>query len=47
MLYVAKFEEGIYVLHGFEKRSQKAARRDVQIATDRFSQLVAERHRKE
>ena len=27
--YVAKFEEAVYVLHVFEKRSQKTARADL------------------
>ena len=43
VLYVAKFAEGVYVLHGFEKRTQKSARRDIEIARKRLSELVVER----
>lgn len=39
--YVARFAEGIYVLHAFEKRSQKMAVRDVELARARYQELVA------
>ena len=39
--YVARFAEGIYVLHAFEKRSQKTAVRDVELARARYQELVA------
>jgi len=29
--YVAKFEEAVYVLHVFEKRSRKTARADLEL----------------
>jgi phage-related protein len=45
VLYVAKFEEGVYVLHSFQKRTQQTARRDIQIAGERLRQLVVERRR--
>lgn len=31
VLYVAKFEEAVYVLHVFEKRSQKTATSDIHL----------------
>jgi len=40
MLYVAKFEEAVYVLHVFEKRSQKTAKGDVQLAKGRYADLL-------
>ena len=40
VLYVAKFEEAVYVLHVFEKRSQKTARGDLQLAKGRYSGLL-------
>jgi phage-related protein len=43
VLYVAKFSEAIYVLHAFEKRTQKTSRHDLQIGQRRFAQLVAAR----
>jgi len=40
ILYVAKFEEAVYVLHIFQKRSQKTARGDIQLAKSRFIDLL-------
>ncbi|MCC6965204.1 MAG: type II toxin-antitoxin system RelE/ParE family toxin [Nitrospira sp.] len=45
ILYVARFEEALYVLHVFEKRSQKTPHRDIQLAKERYADLV--RWRKE
>jgi phage-related protein len=46
ILYVAKFAEAVYVLHAFEKRSRKTAKRDVDLARRRFLDLVAMRRAK-
>ena len=43
VIYVAKFTEGIYVLHAFEKRTTKTPKRDVQLARERLRALVLER----
>ena len=40
VLYVAKFEEAVYVLHVFEKRSQKTAKGDIQLAKSRYTDLL-------
>lgn len=40
VLYVAKFQEAVYVLHVFEKRSQKTAKGDIQLAKRRYSDLL-------
>lgn len=40
MLYAAKFEEAVYLLHVFEKRSQKTAKGDVQLAKSRYTDLL-------
>jgi len=40
VLYVAKFEEAVYVLHVFEKRSQKTANSDIQLARGRYADLL-------
>jgi phage-related protein len=45
MLYVAKFEEAIYVLHAFTKKSQKTTGADIEIARGRLRALVADRRR--
>jgi phage-related protein len=43
VIYVAKFREAIYVLHAFQKKSSKTARRDVELARDRLRALIRER----
>jgi phage-related protein len=39
VIYVAKFADGIYVLHAFQKKTQKTSRRDIEIAQRRYKQL--------
>lgn len=41
VMYVAKFEEAIYVLHCFQKYSRKTDERDVEIAAKRYREVVA------
>jgi phage-related protein len=43
VLYVAKFDETIYVLHAFEKRSRKTSRQDLEIARARYQQVLRSR----
>ena len=43
ILYVAKFAEAVYVLHAFEKKSQKTAARDVALAEQRLAELTRQR----
>ncbi len=40
VLYLAKFGEAVYVLHGFEKRTRKTTKRDVELARERFTALL-------
>ncbi|MEO6544894.1 MAG: type II toxin-antitoxin system RelE/ParE family toxin [Nitrospiraceae bacterium] len=40
VFYVAKFKEAVYVLHVFEKRSQKTARADLELGQRRFADLL-------
>ena len=42
VVYVAKFEDAIYVLHCFQKKTQKTSRRDLDLASARFAELVKE-----
>lgn len=39
VLYVATFPEAIYVLHAFQKRSQKTSRSDLQLAARRYRMI--------
>jgi len=44
VIYVAKFAEAVYVLHAFEKKSRKTSRLDVELARQRYRNLVRERN---
>ena len=41
MLYVAKFDDAIYVLHSFQK-TQKTSKADLNLATLRYRDLLKE-----
>jgi len=43
VFYVAKFTEGVYVVHAFEKRTRKTQKQDLELARDRFRALVMKR----
>ncbi|MGH6803049.1 MAG: type II toxin-antitoxin system RelE/ParE family toxin [Methyloceanibacter sp.] len=45
VVYLAKFEEAVYVLHAFAKKTQRTARQDLEVATTRFRELREERRR--
>lgn len=42
-MYVAKFEEAIYVLHSFQKKTEATSKRDKEIAETRYRAIVQER----
>lgn len=42
-MYVAKFEESVYVLHCFQKKTEATSQPDVQLARKRFRELIQER----
>src|SRR5262245_45267464 len=43
VIYIAKFEEGVYVLHAFEKTTRRTARSDIDLARSRLRDAVAMR----
>lgn len=43
VLYVARFEGAVYVLHAFEKRSTKTAKHDLDLAGHRYRELIRQR----
>lgn len=43
VMYVAKFEEAIYVLHCFQKKTQATSKQDKEIAASRYRAVVRER----
>lgn len=42
VVYVAKFADAVYVLHCFQKKTQQTARKDIDLATKRFKDLLKE-----
>jgi len=36
VIYVAKFADAVYVLHAFQKKTQKTARADLDLAMQRY-----------
>lgn len=41
--YVAKFEEAVYVLHAFQKKTKQTAKADIELGQKRYKQLLADR----
>jgi phage-related protein len=39
VLYVAKFAEAVYVLHAFQKKTQKTRKGDIEVARQRYRQI--------
>ena len=42
VLYVAKFDDAVYVLHCFQKKTQKTNRADLNLAAQRYRDLLKE-----
>ncbi|EAU7918049.1 type II toxin-antitoxin system RelE/ParE family toxin [Salmonella enterica] len=42
VIYVAKFADAVYVLHCFQKKTQKTSKTDLDLAAKRYSELVKE-----
>jgi len=43
VFYVAKFAEGVYVLHAFQKKTQQTAQRDLELARERYREVLSQR----
>lgn len=41
IIYVAKFKQGIYVLHSFQKKTQKTRKQDIDMAKARYQLIVS------
>ena len=46
VIYVARFEEAIYVLHAFEKKTRKTTREDIDVAAKRLRDVLQDRERR-
>ncbi|GHU02906.1 hypothetical protein FACS1894158_00020 [Betaproteobacteria bacterium] len=42
VLYVAKFESHVYVLHCFQKKGQKTRKEDIELSCMRYRELMKE-----
>jgi len=47
VIYVAKFEEGVYVLHAFEKKTRRTANADIDLARSRLRDVLVMRQRRQ
>jgi phage-related protein len=43
VFFVAKFAKAIYVLHAFEKKTQKTSQQDIAIGQQRYKQMLQHR----
>ncbi|HPQ97092.1 MAG: type II toxin-antitoxin system RelE/ParE family toxin [Thiothrix sp.] len=43
VIYVARFEEAVYILHAFQKKTQKTAQSDIELARERFKTMTQRR----
>ena len=46
VMYVAKFNDAIYVLHCFKKKTRVTSKQDKDMAISRYKEVIAERIRK-
>lgn len=42
VVYVAKFDDAVYVLHCFQKKTQQTSRKDLELAMKRYKDLSKE-----
>ena len=40
VIYVAKFEDAVYVLHSFIKKTQQTSKRDIEYAKRHYAELM-------
>ena len=40
IFYVARFAEAIYILHAFQKKTQKTSKSDIEIGQKRYQQML-------
>ena len=45
VLYAAKFAEGVYVLHAFEKRTRQTRKADIELARGNLAEVLRHRRR--
>ena len=40
LIYIARFQDAVYVLHCFQKKSQKTSAPDIEVARSRYRELM-------
>ena len=40
IFYVARFEEAVYVLYAFQKKTKKTSKRDIELGQKRYQEMV-------
>jgi len=45
-MYVAKFQEAVYVLHCFKKKTNTTSKHDKDVAATRYKAVIQERSKK-
>ena len=43
VVYTARLADAVYVLHAFQKKTQRTAPADIELARNRFKQVMRER----
>ncbi len=46
IIYVARFEDAIYVLHAFPKKTKKTSKKDIDLARERYKAMQREQVKK-
>lgn len=46
VIYVAKFEDYVYILHAFHKTTRATSKTDIDLAKDRFKDVLVKRKKK-
>ena len=46
VFYIAKFAEAVIVIHAFQKKTRKTAKRDIDLAKQRFAELIRRRSKR-
>lgn len=46
VFYVASFDDGVYVLHAFQKKTQRTRQADIELGRARYAEVVRARNRR-
>ena len=47
VIYLAKYDEAVYVLHAFQKKTQQTSKKDINLARDRLREVIRMRLKNE